>query len=164
MFKNVEKLMNFMVVCEEPGDEKLKGVMLEIFPLLQRVRLEVALYLTELMGNEPFYFDLVYPFETICMSNTDNKELLEIVMLPCGTFSMNVIEKLLADVDNPVMQILNYFEFNSRGLRNIMAMHGVSGHISLEMLKEHKILDVLSLHSCVNIYEGAVDTMKGLVE
>lgn len=164
MFKNVEKLMDVMVVCEEPTTEMLDGVLFEVFPLLQRVRLELGLYLSETMGNEPFYFDLVCPFESLLITNTDDTGLLDIVKLPFGIFSINVVEKLVADKGNPVMKVLEFLEFNTRGIKNIMAMHGVTGFISLDMLKEHKILDVLSLHSCVGIYEDACETMKGLVE
>lgn len=158
-FKNVEELLNYMAVCEEPEPITAEST-LNAYRLLQLACLEIRYYVEELMLDEQFFFDLIVPLEDLKVCNiTDEDVSFELIRLPFGTFTTNVWNKLRDDKDNPVFKILEYFSFNVRGIHNILSMHGVDPKtiVTVELLNEHKIMDTYALHSYVGIFDNYSD-------
>ena len=161
MFENVQKLRKFLSVCEMPDPISSKDIE-DAYNLLQATKEELKAYISELMKGKTFSCRIIMPAGDLQECGFDDSADLvtavnnteESIHLPFGSFSMNLWQELLKDKDNPVFQVLNYFEFNVRGIRNTLVMHGVPAKtaITCNLLNEHDIMDIFSLHSYENVY------------
>lgn len=157
MFENVQKLRKFLSVCEMPDPISSKD-MENAYNLLDAAKEEMKSYILKLMEEQTFSCRIIMPAGVLqefgFNDSADIHTTEESIHLPFGSFSMNLWQELLKDKENPVFQVLEYFEFNTRGIRNILTMHGVSDKevITCDLLNEHDIMDIFSLHSYENVY------------
>lgn len=163
MPKKIEELREFLSVCESPNPLTPQDIE-AAFDLLQAAKNEARQYMLELMNGKPSHCRVTMPVGDLEVFSIDKKEVeelddIELIHLPFGVFSLNLWQELLKDKNNPLFQILDYFEFNTRGIRNILAMHGVepSVIIDCDLLNEHDIMDIYSLHSYENVYRDVFD-------
>lgn len=154
-FRNVEALRNFIPIYENAVPMEHDEV-LEATKMLKLAYLDIEYYLKELMFEEPYFVELLLPLEVfeICNPCADYVDE-EYVTFPFGTFTVNVWKKLCLDENNPFFKVLEYFEFHSSGIRNLLAMQGFDTQqmITNDVLQEYQIEDVYSLHSYIGIYD-----------
>lgn len=160
-YANVNELIDFTAVCSEPI-EMTEEEILSKFALIQRVKAELELYISELMGAEPYLYEVVLPLGKIKSNSITVGNSGEIIRFPFGMFSINLWEKLLADKDNPVFKVLTYFEFNVKGIKSLLVNQGVNPKqfVTVSLLNKHKITDIFSLHSFINVYDNASDYLS----
>lgn len=160
-YVNVNELIDFMAVCSEPIEMTEEDI-LSKFALIQRVKAEIELYISELMGTEPYLYEIVLPLGKIKNNSITVSDSGEIIRFPFGMFSVNLWKKLLENKDNPVFKVLTYLEFNVKGMQNLLETKGVNPKqfVTVNLLNEHKIMDIFCLHSFMNIYLNATDYFK----
>lgn len=154
-FRNIEALRNFIPVYEKAEQTDLQDCT-EALRLVRMAYLELEYYFKELMFDESYFVELILPHEEfkICTFYEDFVDE-EYITLPFGTFTSNVWNKLLADENNPLFQLLEYFEFHTRLLHNLVGMYGVGNEqfITYDVLQKYQIEDMYSLHTYVGIYD-----------
>lgn len=154
-FKNVEVLRNFHPIYEEPEPMSHEDV-LNAFKVLKNAYKDVEDYLTELMSDEQGLVELVLPFHDFKICNIVSSDMAdEIFQFSFGTFSLSLWNKLVVDKNNPVFQLLEYFEFYVRLLQNLLAMQGfdIETLVTVEVLNEYQIMDIFSLHNYIGVYD-----------
>lgn len=154
-FRNIEALRNFIPVYEKTEPMDMQDCK-EALRTLKLAYLDIEYYFKELMFEESYFVELILPFEQfeICTFYEDYVDE-EYVTFPFGTFTLNVWNKFIVDKENPLSQLLEYFEFYSRGIRNLLAMQGFDTEqlITNDVLNEYQIEDVYSLHTYIGIYD-----------
>lgn len=153
---SIERMLDTMVVCEDNSPfsaEDLRAKWL----ILESAKVQALDWLQEnFKEGDVYYFSFVCPKGDILdISSEALMTEVEMIYLPFGSFSMNVWNKLREDKKNPLFTMLMFFEFQVRGIRNILAMHGVSpfDYITEDLLKEHGIQDAYGLYAFENIYK-----------
>ena len=152
-FRNIEALRKFIAVyeCEEPANLDEYA---EALRLLRMAYLDVQYYIKELLFDEFYFVKLVLPHQEFELYDIEEYVEEPYITLPFGTFSWNVWRKLLEDKTNPLFQLLEYFEFHTKLIYNLLAMQGVDTQfITNDLLQEYQIEDVFSLHKYVGIYD-----------
>ena len=149
----VEKLMDML--CVHDNLEKVSYQ--EYFKALNDVETELADYVSREMGSEPYYFKLYLPTKKVEAAQITSGSALELIHFPFGVFSLNVWNKFGVSDENPIYRLLRYLDFETRGIRTYLSVRNVDSHavMTTEMLNEHGILDIFSLHSFENIYSDA---------
>lgn len=154
-FRNVEALRNFVPIYEEAEPIRYEDV-LEAIRMLELAYLDIEYYIKELMHGEQCLVKLIFPLHDFKICNIVSNDVEdEIFQFSFGSFSLNVWNKIIVDKDNPLLQLLEYFEFYSRGIRNLLAMQGVDTEqlITFDLLDKYKIVDIFSLHSYIGVYD-----------
>lgn len=164
---NIEKLSKMLIVCDEP-EEITQEQYQEYFQTMSNCKREVAGYIYQIMGSEPFYFKLYMPsmdIKCVKTAQTCTDISSELVYLPFGIFSLNVWSKI-RNTDNPVYQLLKCLDFDTRAIRTWLSVKGVSydTEITTKLLNEYNILDVFSLHSFDKVYTDATKYFEDIEE
>lgn len=164
---NIEKLRNLLIVCDEP-EEITQEQYQEYFQTMSNCKQEVISYISQIMGCDQYYFKLYMPSKNAeCTHITQNKTDIssELVYLPFGVFSLNVWSKI-RNTDNPVYQLLQCLDFDTRAIRTWLSAKGVPDDtdITTKLLNDYNILDVFSLHSFEKIYTDVTKYFEDIDE
>jgi hypothetical protein len=133
------------------------------FQVLTDVRLDIIHYIERLMQDEPYYFKLYLPAKNAEVAKISPETTLELLHCPFGIFSLNLWNKILADKENPVHELLVYFDFEVRSLRMLLSIkdYDEGKCITTEELIKHNVLDVYGLHGYEHIYTDAQRFFEG---
>lgn len=160
--KSIEELKKLLIIADE-DDELEKVDYRSHYQVLTDVRLDIIQYIGRLMQDEPYYFKLYLPALNAEAAKISTDIDLELLYFPFGVLSTSVYKKLQNDKDNPVHELLKYFDFEVRSLRMLLSIKDFdeSRCITTEVLNEHHIVDTIGLHSYEHIYTDAQRFFEG---
>lgn len=160
--QSIEELKKLLIIADE-DDELEKVDYRSHYQVLTDVRLDIIQYIGRLMQDEPYYFKLYLPALNAEAAKISTDIDLELLYFPFGVLSTSVYKKLQNDKDNPVHELLKYFDFEVRSLRMLLSIKDFdeSRCITTEVLNEHHIVDTIGLHSYEHIYTDAQRFFEG---
>lgn len=160
--QSIETLKKLLIVCDD-DDEFEEIDYCHHFQVLTDVRLDIIQYISRLMQDEPYYFKLYMPTKNAEAAKISPETTLELLYFPFGVLSVNLWNRLLGDKDNPVHELLKYFDFEVRSLRMLLSIKDFDKNecITAEALNKHHIVDTIGLHSYEHIYTDAQRFFEG---
>lgn len=159
---SIENLKKLLIIADM-DDEFEEVDYHKYYQVLTDVRLDIIHYIERLMQDEPYYFKLYLPAKNAEVAKISPETTLELVYFPFGVLSASLWTKLLSDKENPVHELLVYFDFEVRSLRMLLSIkdYDEGKCITTEELIKHNVLDVYGLHGYEHIYTDAQRFFEG---